>query len=132
MGLCVLLFWAVFDEVAFIGGPQRGTGQCAQPCRMPYNLVNEKRESVFLKRLFVKPKDLNMIEYLPLLIEAGMIHLKLRADLKGLNMLHSSLLYIEKAIDRFIENPEKYSVTSDEKRQLAKMFNRGFYYWLLF
>lgn len=111
---------------SFIGGRSGNRGQCAQPCRMPYNLVNEKGERISEKGYLLSPKDLNMIEYLPLLIEAGIDSFKIEGRLKRPEYVALVTSIYRKAIDRFIENPEKYSVTSDEKRQLAKMFNRGF------
>ena len=72
---------------------------------MPYNLVNEKGERISEKGYLLSPKDLNMIEYLPLLIEAGIDSFKIEGRLKRPEYVALVTSIYRKAIDRFIENP---------------------------
>ena len=55
---------------SMIGGRSGNRGRCAQPCRMNYSLVKNNKEEIQMGHL-LSPRDLKMIENLPLLIKAG-------------------------------------------------------------
>ena len=65
-------------------GRDANRGECAQPCRWKYNLVEEKRPGEYIQVVeddkgtyFMNSKDLCMIEYIPEMIESGITSLKI-------------------------------------------------------
>ena len=74
-----MLFRSMFDE-SLIGGRSGNRGRCAQPCRLPYKLVNEAGEDLLSGKdagqYLLSPKDLNTLDILPQLIEAGVTSYK--------------------------------------------------------
>ena len=59
-----------------IGGRSGNRGKCAQPCRLPYELVDENSISLD-KGYLLSPKDLCSLKYLPSLIKAGVTCFKI-------------------------------------------------------
>ena len=59
---------------SMIGGRSGNRGRCAQPCRLPYTLVDEKGQDVLGDKAgsyLLSPRDLSTIDVIPDLIEAG-------------------------------------------------------------
>ena len=60
------------------GGRSANRGECAQACRLPYDLMVDGAQKLYgRRRLFVSPKDLAAIEMVPELIEAGVTSFKI-------------------------------------------------------
>ena len=66
-----------------LGGRSANRGECAQACRMPYELVSDG-QTVPLgdKRYLLSPQDLSGLEVLPELVRAGVASLKIEGRLK--------------------------------------------------
>ena len=60
---------------SLIGGRSGNRGRCAQPCRLPYKLLNAKDEDMLQGKdagqYLLSPKDMNTLSILPQLIDAG-------------------------------------------------------------
>ena len=54
-----------------IGGRSGNRGQCAQPCRRPYQLVDRNGDSILQEGHLLSLKDLNLTDYLQDLLEVG-------------------------------------------------------------
>ena len=71
---------------SLIGGRSGNRGRCAQPCRLPYKLVNEAGEDLLSGKdagqYLLSPKDLNTLDILPQLIEAGVTSYKIEGRMK--------------------------------------------------
>jgi putative protease len=114
---------------SMIGGRSGNRGRCAQPCRLAYSLqeINtpssggEKRYSHLLS-----PKDLNLIEHLPGIIEAGVTGLKIEGRMKRPEYVAVVVRVYRQALDRYLENPDGYHVQYREQQELAQVFNREF------
>ncbi len=67
-----------------LGGRSANRGECAQACRMPYELVSDGR-TVDLgdRRYLLSPQDLAGLEVLPDLVRAGVASLKIEGRLKS-------------------------------------------------
>ena len=70
-------------------GRDANMGECAQPCRWKYNLVEEKRPGEYIQIIedekgtyFMNSKDLCMIEYIPDIIKSGITSLKIEGRMK--------------------------------------------------
>lgn len=73
----------------FLTGRDSNRGNCAQPCRWKYTLMEEKRPGQYFpvvegekETLFMNSKDLSMIEHLPELCEAGIASFKIEGRIK--------------------------------------------------
>lgn len=64
-------------------------GQCAQPCRWKYHLVEERRPGEYFEltedggSFILNSRDLRMIEHLPQLMEAGISSFKIEGRMKS-------------------------------------------------
>lgn len=77
--LCISFSGQCFASLA-LGGRSANRGQCAQPCRMPYTLLDGSRE--ITKNPF-SPTDLAALPLLRNMIEAGLCSLKIEGRLKS-------------------------------------------------
>lgn len=111
---------------SFIGGRSGNRGQCAQPCRLPYTLVDRKGKFLTPKLHLLSPRDLNMIEYLPKLIEAGIDSFKIEGRLKRPEYVAAVTAMYRRAIENFLEGSDKFQIDPEDKKKLAQIFNRDF------
>lgn len=113
---------------SMIGGRSGNRGRCAQPCRLPYDLVDEKGRDLLgdsAGKYLLSPKDMNTIDLLPELIEAGVASLKIEGRMKRPEYVATVVRTYRKAIDRHYAG-EGYMVTDEEHNNLAQIFNRDF------
>lgn len=113
---------------SMIGGRSGNRGRCAQPCRLPYDLVDENGRDLLEDRAgeyLLSPKDINTIEIIPELIEAGVASLKIEGRMKRPEYVATVVSTYREAIDRYYGGTG-YFVTSQEKDNLAQIFNRDF------
>jgi putative protease len=67
-----------------LGGRSANRGECAQACRMPYELVSDgAKVDLGDRRYLLSPQDLSGLEVLPDLIRAGVASLKIEGRLKS-------------------------------------------------
>ncbi|HRM59291.1 MAG TPA: U32 family peptidase, partial [Megamonas funiformis] len=57
---------------SMIGGRSGNRGRCAQPCRLPYTLVDKNNNNVLKDagQYLLSPRDMNTLELIPEFIEA--------------------------------------------------------------
>ena len=103
---------------SMIGGRSGNRGQCAQPCRLPYQ-VNEKK-AVDIMSL----KDLCTIDILPELIDAGIDSFKIEGRMKQPEYVYTVVRMYRKYADLYldiIKNGKKksaYHVSEADKKEL--------------
>lgn len=110
-------------------------GACTHPCRWKYAVVEEQRPGVYLPvyenergTYIFNSKDLCMIEYIPELIEAGIDSFKIEGRMKTALYVATVARTYRKAIDDYLESPEKYRANMDwYKAEIAKCTYRQFY-----
>ena len=106
-------------------------GNCSQPCRWSYKLVEETRPGEFLEinqddrgSHILSPKDLCLVKQLPQLIDAGVDSFKVEGRTKSLYYVSAVAKTYRQAIDEVLKNPsadmEKYFT------ELQKVGNRGY------
>lgn len=113
---------------SLIGGRSGNRGRCAQPCRLPYTLVNEAGEDVLGDRAgnyLLSPKDLNTIDLIPALIDAGVSSLKIEGRMKRPEYVATVVGTYRKAVDACCAG-EAYEVSQQDRNKLAQIFNRDF------
>ena len=107
-----------------LGGRSANRGECAQACRMPYELVSDGR-TVDLgdRRYLLSPQDLSGLEVLPDLVRAGVRSLKIEGRLKSPEYVASITRVYRRALDRLADSG---NVSSPEARYEMEMaFSRG-------
>jgi putative protease len=104
---------------SMIGGRSGNRGYCAQPCRKKYRLGDAEG-------YLLSPRDLNMSEHIPALIEAGIDSFKIEGRMKRHEYVAGVVRIYRKLIGRYFESPENFRVTDEEKHTLLQLFNRGF------
>lgn len=113
---------------SMIGGRSGNRGRCAQPCRLPYTLVDEKGEDALGEeagKYLLSPRDLNTIDVIPELLSAGVNSLKIEGRMKRPEYVATVVRTYREAIDSYYSG-KGYEVTAEERDDLAQIFNRDF------
>ena len=122
-----------------LGGRSANRGECAQACRMPYELVSDG-QTVPLgdKRYLLSPQDLSGLEVLPELVRAGVASLKIEGRLKSPEYVANITRVYREALDRLVESPEskvegqigtssRPSTLDPRRYDLEMAFSRGLF-----
>jgi len=111
---------------SLVGGRSANRGQCAQPCRLPYELTDESgRVLVAPGPHLLSTKDLAGIGLLPELISTGVSALKIEGRMKSAEYVALVTGVYRSALDRAAEG-ESFEVTPGEMAVLDEAFSRGF------
>ncbi|MFW5873246.1 MAG: peptidase U32 family protein [Bacillota bacterium] len=123
----------------YMTGRDANRGNCAQPCRWEYNLVENKRPGQLWEidddgdrgSYIMNSKDLNLFDYLPSIINAGVDSLKIEGRMKSLNYVATVTSVYRKALDNILDEGEKYQTDPELANHLNKISHRpyttGFY-----
>ncbi len=110
-------------------------GECSQPCRSRYDLINSQGKVLVKDKHLLSTKDFNASLYIPQMINAGVRSFKIEGRLKDLDYVKNVTAYYSREIDRFIDiqdNKTKFCRSSIGKTKvefepdLERSFNRGF------
>lgn len=103
-------------------------GDCTQPCRLAYDLVDEAGESVIAvegDRLLC-PRDYLSIAHLPELVAAGVASLKIEGRMKNPDYVFNVVRVWRRALDMVRDGTWEPDVVAELERELGRSFNRGF------
>lgn len=103
-------------------------GDCTQPCRLAYDLVDEAGESVVAvegDRLLC-PRDYLGIEHLPELVAAGVASLKIEGRMKNPDYVFNVVRVWRRALDMLRDGAWDAADVAALERELGRSFNRGF------
>lgn len=111
-------------------------GECAQPCRWKYYLMEEKRPGEYMpvfendKGTFIfNSKDLCMIEHIKELDKAGVKSLKIEGRVKSEYYVSTVVKAYRKAIDDYYAGKEFDQNLFDEVRKVShREYSKGFYF----
>ena len=118
-------------------GRSGNRGQCAQPCRWTYNLLDQDFNRLIEDKHLLSVRDLNMSKYVADLIDAGITSFKIEGRLKDENYVKNTVAYYRQHIDRVIADRKdcvRSSFGSSEIRfepAPEKTFTRGFTDWFI-
>ena len=107
-------------------------GECSQPCRSRYDLINASGKTLAKNKHLLSAKDLNVSDYIPQMIGAGVRSFKIEGRLKDLDYVKNITSYYSQEINKFIESNSQYSRSSIGKTEISfkpdveRSFNRGF------
>jgi U32 family peptidase len=122
--LCVAYSGQCFSSEAW-GGRSANRGQCAQACRLPYQmLVDGRVEPLHDARYLLSPGDLYALQQIPEIVEMGVAALKIEGRYKDADYVALTTRAYRKAVDEAWEG-RKQSVTRAEELQLEQVYSRG-------
>lgn len=118
----------------YMTGRDANRGQCAQPCRYKYYLVEEKRPGEYFPvfedekgAYILNSKDLCMIEHIPELVEAGIDSFKIEGRMKSSYYVASIVKAYRQAIDAYFEDPKGYKCEQKWLDTLMKASHRAYF-----
>lgn len=110
-------------------GRSANRGMCAQPCRLPYELIDETGRSWSKpgRERALCPRDTCTADMLPRLLDAGAHALKLEGRMKAPDYVHSIVSAYRAQLDDILAGHEISDETAQARyRQLKRCFNRDF------
>ncbi|MBB5265044.1 putative protease [Catenibacillus scindens] len=112
---------------SMLGGRSGNRGRCAQPCRLPYTLYEEKKMlGTKGENYLLSPKDLCTLEHIPMLCEAGIDSFKIEGRMKRPEYAaFVSYLYRKYADIYLKKGRENYAVDPKDLRALEDLYCRG-------
>ena len=114
-------------------GRSANRGECAQICRLPYDLTDADGKPLIKGKHLLSLKDLNQSSNLHRMADAGASSFKIEGRLKDVAYVKNTVAYYRRILDNMIADaPDRYrrASTGDIELRfnpnLAKSFNRGF------
>ncbi|KGK88421.1 U32 family peptidase [Clostridium sp. HMP27] len=118
----------------YMTGRDSNRGECAQPCRYKYFLVEEKRPNQYFPIVeddkgtyLLNSKDLCMIKHIPELVQSGINSFKIEGRMKSSYYVASVVKSYREALDSYMEDPEKYKFKEEWMDNLLKTSHRDYY-----
>ena len=122
----------------YLTGRDANRGQCAQPCRWEYTLVEKERPQrefeIFQEErgtYIFNSNDMRMIQHIPAMMEAGISSLKLEGRAKSAYYVACVTQAYRRAIDFFWEHPEEElpaSILEETEKISHRTYSTGFYF----
>ena len=117
-----------------IGGRSGNRGRCAQPCRLPYDVLdNGKCISGEKEKYILSPKDMNTLELLPQILDMGIDSLKIEGRMKRPEYTAGVVSIYRKYIDQYMmSGGENLKIEKKDVQNLEELFrkrgySKGFY-----
>ena len=116
----------------YIGNRSANRGACAQPCRLPWDLLDENGKVLIKNRHLLCLKDLNNSAHLEELIDAGITSFKIEGRLKDADYVKNVTAFYRQKLDEIISRRSDLEPTSYGRCSYTfdinpeKSFNRGF------
>ncbi len=117
-----------------LGGRSANRGECAQACRLPYDLISDGQQiDLGDRRYLLSPQDLAGLDVLPELVRTGVASLKIEGRLKAPEYVASITRVYRKALDKICPpdaiapSQSGPSPTQPPRYELQMAFSRGLY-----
>lgn len=128
--LCVCYSGQCYASWA-MGGRSGNRGQCAQPCRKPYTLLDGRGRPIVTNKHLLSLRDLNLSEHLRELIEAGICSFKIEGRLKDKAYVTNVVSYYRNRLDNVLSELGMSKSSSGTSYvgfapDPNKTFNRGY------
>ncbi|MBQ5311167.1 MAG: U32 family peptidase [Oscillospiraceae bacterium] len=108
-------------------------GQCAQPCRWGYHLMEEKREGQYFPvfedekgTYILNSKDMCMIDHIDKLAKAGVKSFKIEGRAKSAYYVSVITNAYRMAVDLFRKDPDNYQLPEDIRSEVFKVSHRDY------
>ena len=119
-------------------GRSANRGECAQFCRLAFDMVDADGKTIVQNKHLLSLKDLNQSEELEKLLDAGASSFKIEGRLKDVSYVKNVVAYYRQKLDAILKRRKEYirassgSVKLAFRPQLDKSFTRGFTNYFLF
>lgn len=117
----------------YLVGRDANRGECAQPCRWSYHLVEEKRPNEFYPifedekgTYILNAKDMCMIEYIDKLAEAGVYSLKIEGRAKSAYYVTVVTNAYRLAVDEYYKDPYNFKLPDWIRDEVYKVSHRQY------
>lgn len=117
----------------FLTGRGANHGECAQPCRWNYYVMEEKRPGEYMQiaeddrgTYVFNANDLCMIRYIPELVNAGVSSFKIEGRMKTVNYTATVTKQYRAALDKYESDPQNYIFDEYWAEELDKASHRPF------
>ena len=109
-------------------GKSANRGECIQPCRREFEIVDKDESKSFIigEDYVMSPKDLCAIDFIDLLIEAGIDSFKIEGRKRSPEYIAKVVGAYRKAIDLYFEERLTIQSKKDLRKDLEEVYNRGF------
>jgi putative protease len=118
----------------YMTGRDANRGQCAQPCRYKYSLMEEKRPGEYFPvyeddkgTYIMNSKDLCMIKHIPELVKSGIVSFKIEGRMKSSYYVATIVKIYREALDLYFKDPDKYQYDDKWLNALEKVSHREYY-----
>jgi putative protease len=109
-----------------LGGRSANRGECAQACRMPYQIICDgKLQDLDAVQYLLSPQDLAAYDLIPQLIDVGVSSLKIEGRLKTPEYVANITRHYRSAIDDALSGRPQ-GISRDDVREMELSFSRGF------
>jgi putative protease len=110
-----------------LGQRSANRGECAQACRLPYELVVDGlKRDLGDRRYLLSPQDLAAVDEIPELIRLGVVSFKIEGRLKTPEYVAAVTQVYRRAIDQAWEK-QAAAVSAEDRYKLEMAFSRGLY-----
>lgn len=128
--LCVSYSGQCFSSEAW-GGRSANRGQCAQACRLPYDLiVDGEYRNLEEARYLLSPGDLYALHQVPELMRMGIDCFKIEGRYKDAEYVAITTQAYRKAIDETWETGG-FHISQEEERDIEQVYSRGLGPWFM-
>ena len=103
---------------SMIGGKSGNRGECAQACRKSYEIIDFDKNKVGKRLYYISPKDLNTLDDVEKIINAGGYSLKIEGRMKNPEYVYTVVSSYKKSLEG--------KLTLEDKEDTEQVFNRGF------
>ena len=120
-----------------LGGRSANRGECAQACRMPYELIADGQlVPLGYRKYLLSPQDLAGLEILPQIVRAGVASLKIEGRLKAPEYVASITRIYRQALDELpaeiaagpeFQLPARPPETAGRQYEMEMSFSRGLF-----
>ena len=114
-------------------GRDANKGECTQPCRWNYAIVEESRPGEYFPiqeddegSYIFNSKDLCLLEQIPELVQSGVASLKIEGRMKGIYYAASVIRVYRAALDSYCQDPGNYTLKPEWLEELSKVSHRGY------
>jgi putative protease len=111
-----------------LGQRSANRGECAQACRMPYELiVDGQKRDLADRRYLLSPQDLAAVGEIAGLIARGIVSFKIEGRLKSPEYVAAVCQVYRRAMDAALGRPTAAPSVAEDRYQLEMTFSRGFF-----
>ena len=103
---------------SMIGGKSGNRGECAQACRRSYEILDFHKNKIARRLYYISPKDLNTLDDVAKVINAGGYSLKIEGRMKNPEYVSTLVSSYKKALEGKLK--------IEDKENTEQVFNRGF------